>query len=44
VLDQPAFTANARQVAQMLATEAATNPTAADEIEAIVGTTSARDT
>jgi UDP:flavonoid glycosyltransferase YjiC (YdhE family) len=44
VLDQPAFTANARQVAQMLATEAATNPTAADEIEAIVGTTSAHDT
>jgi UDP:flavonoid glycosyltransferase YjiC (YdhE family) len=44
VLDQPAFTANARHVAQMLATEAATHPTAADEIEAIVGTTSARDT
>ena len=44
VLDEPAFTANARHVAQMLATEAATHPNAADEVEAMVGITPAHDT
>jgi MGT family glycosyltransferase len=43
VLDEPAFTANARHVAQMLATEAATHPNAADEVEAMVGMTPAHD-
>jgi UDP:flavonoid glycosyltransferase YjiC (YdhE family) len=37
VLDEPAFTAGARHAAQMLATEAATQPNAADEVEAMIG-------
>ncbi|MFL6133889.1 MAG: glycosyltransferase, partial [Nocardioidaceae bacterium] len=37
VLDAPAFAANAREVAQMLASEAAGHPTAVDEVEAMVG-------
>jgi MGT family glycosyltransferase len=37
VLDEPAFTANAKNVAQMLATEAAAHPDAADEVEAMMG-------
>ena len=41
VLEEPAFTANARHAAQMLATEAATHPNAADEIEAMIGITPA---
>jgi MGT family glycosyltransferase len=44
VLYQPAFTANARHVAQLLATEAATHTSAADEVETMVGITPARDT
>jgi UDP:flavonoid glycosyltransferase YjiC (YdhE family) len=36
-LDDPAFTANPRQTAQMLATEGATHPNAADEVEAMIG-------
>jgi UDP:flavonoid glycosyltransferase YjiC (YdhE family) len=43
VLEQPAYTANARHAAQMLATEAATHPNAADEIEAMITTTAAPD-
>lgn len=37
VLGTPAFTANARHAAQMLAAEAATHPNAAEEIEAMTG-------
>jgi UDP:flavonoid glycosyltransferase YjiC (YdhE family) len=44
VLDQPTFAANAKHVAQMLATEAGTHPTAADEVEAMVGFTPSHDT
>lgn len=44
VLDEPAFATNARHVAQMLATQAATHPTAADEAEAMIGITPAHDT
>jgi UDP:flavonoid glycosyltransferase YjiC (YdhE family) len=44
VLDEPAFAANARRVAQMLATEAATHHSAADEVEAMLGIMPARDT
>jgi UDP:flavonoid glycosyltransferase YjiC (YdhE family) len=44
VLDEPAFTANARHAAQILATEATTHPTAADEVEAMAGITPAHDT
>jgi hypothetical protein len=36
VLDEPAFTANARRVARLLATEAAERPNAADEVEAML--------
>ena len=43
VLNEPAFTANAKRVAQMLATEAAAQPNAADEIEAMVGITPTHD-
>lgn len=44
VLDEPAFATNARHVAQMLATEAAAHPTAADEVEAMVGIRPGSDT
>ena len=43
VLNEPGFTANAKRVAQMLATEAAAQPSAADEIEAMVGITPTHD-
>ena len=41
VLSEPVFAASAASVAQMLAHEAATSPTATDEAEAMVGATSA---
>ena len=41
--EEPAFTTNTKQVAQMLATEAATHPNAADEIEAMLGMSPAYD-
>jgi MGT family glycosyltransferase len=44
VLDEPAFTANASHVAQMLATEAATYPNAVEEVEDMVGVTPAHYT
>ena len=43
VLNEPAFTANAQRAAQMLATEAAAQPDAADEVDAMVGITPAYD-
>lgn len=43
VLAEPALTANVRHVAQMLATEAATHPNAADEVEAMIGMTPPHD-
>ncbi|MFL6180654.1 MAG: nucleotide disphospho-sugar-binding domain-containing protein [Actinomycetes bacterium] len=43
VLDNPTITHNARKVAQMLATEAATHPNAADEAEAMLRNTPAHD-
>ena len=41
VLEDSAFAVNARRVAQMLATEAATHPNAADEVEEMIGITRA---
>jgi UDP:flavonoid glycosyltransferase YjiC (YdhE family) len=43
VLDDPAFTANARRVSRMLATESASNPKAADEVVAMVARRQADD-
>ncbi|MEO7943271.1 MAG: glycosyltransferase [Marmoricola sp.] len=44
VLDESEFTANARRVAQMLATEAASHPNAVAEVEAMLGISPAHDT